>query len=94
MRAVDRFDPAVGARFSTFATHWIQQGIRRALAEKARTIRIPVNRIGEVRETLMARAKIAEKLGRPALPEEIAEAMETMPASQAGFFSMIVTPNH
>ena len=75
MQAVDRFDPAVGARFSTFATHWIQQGIRRALAEKARTIRIPVNRIGEVRETLMARAKIAEKLGRPALPEEIAEAI-------------------
>ncbi len=75
MRAVDRFDPAVGARFSTFATHWIQQGIRRALAEKARTIRIPVNRIAEVRETLLARAKIAEKLGRPALPEEIAEAI-------------------
>ena len=75
MRAIDRFDPAVGARFSTFATHWIQQGIRRALAEKARTIRIPVNRISEVRETLLARAKIAEKLGRPALPEEIADAI-------------------
>lgn len=75
MRAIDRFDPAMGARFSTFATHWIQQGIRRALAEKARTIRIPVNRISEVRETLLARAKIAEKLGRPALPEEIADAI-------------------
>ena len=75
MRAVDRFDPAVGARFSTFATHWIQQGIRRALAEKARMIRIPVNRIPEVRQTLLARAKIAEKLGRHALPEEIADAI-------------------
>lgn len=72
MRAVDRFDPAVGARFSTFATHWIQQGIRRALAEKARTIRIPVNRIPEVRQTLHARAKLGEKLGRAARPEEIA----------------------
>jgi len=64
MRAVDRYDPTVGARFSTFATHWIQQGIRRALAEKARTIRIPVNRIPEVRETLMAQARLGEKLGR------------------------------
>ena len=73
MRAVDRFDPAVGARFSTFATHWIQQGIRRALAEKARLIRIPVNRIPEVRQTIYARAHLAEELGRPAQPEEIAK---------------------
>ena len=73
IRAVDRFDPAVGARFSTFATHWIQQGIRRALAEKARLIRIPVNRIPEVRQTIHARAHLAEELGRPAQPEEIAK---------------------
>ncbi len=73
MRAVDRFDPAVGARFSTFATHWIQQGIRRALAEKARLICIPVNRIPEVRQTIHARAHLAEELGRPAQPEEIAQ---------------------
>ncbi|GMR22782.1 MAG: hypothetical protein BMS9Abin37_1155 [Acidobacteriota bacterium] len=73
MRAIDRFDPTVGARFSTFATHWIQQGIRRALAEKARMIRIPVNRIPEVRQTLHARAELAEELGRPAQPEEIAK---------------------
>ena len=73
MRAVDRFDPAVSARFSTFATHWIQQGIRRALAEKARLIRIPVNRIPEVRQTIHARAHLAEELGRPAQPEEIAK---------------------
>jgi len=73
MRAIDRFDPAVGARFSTFATHWIQQGIRRALAEKARMIRIPVNRIPEVRQTIHARAEIAQELGRPAQPDEIAK---------------------
>ncbi|MGI9306912.1 MAG: sigma-70 family RNA polymerase sigma factor, partial [Gammaproteobacteria bacterium] len=64
MRAIDRFDPAVGARFSTFATHWIQQGIRRALAEKARTIRIPVNRIPEARQALSARGRLAEILKR------------------------------
>ncbi len=74
MRAVDRFDPRVGARFSTFATHWIQQGIRRALAEKARIIRIPVNRIPEVRQILFARARLAANLGRAALAEEIAKA--------------------
>jgi RNA polymerase sigma factor (sigma-70 family) len=73
MRAVDRFDPRVGARFSTFATHWIQQGIRRALAEKARTIRIPVNRIPEVRQILFARSRLAASLGRRALAEEIAK---------------------
>lgn len=74
MRAADRFDPRVGARFSTFATHWIQQGIRRALAEKSRTIRIPVNRIPEVRETLVVRARLAAKLGRAPIAEEIAAA--------------------
>jgi RNA polymerase primary sigma factor len=72
MRAVDRFDPRVGARFSTFATHWIQQGIRRALAEKARTIRIPVNRIPEVRQILFTRSRLAASLGRAAVAEEIA----------------------
>ena len=73
MRAIDRFDPAVGARFSTFATHWIQQGIRRALAEKARMIRIPVNRIPEVRQTVKARADLGEALGRAPRPDEIAK---------------------
>ncbi len=73
MRAADRFDPRVGARFSTFATHWIQQGIRRALAEKARTIRIPVNRTSEVRQILSVRARLAATLGRMADAEEIAK---------------------
>jgi RNA polymerase sigma factor (sigma-70 family) len=68
MRAVDRFDPRVGARFSTFATHWIQQGIRRALAERARTIRVPVNRIPEVRRIHFAQSR----LGRAATAGEIA----------------------
>lgn len=81
MRAIDRFDPLVGARFSTFATHWIKQGIRRALAEKARTIRIPVNRIPEVRETLSARSRLAERLGRAAQPDEIARELG-MPTSK------------
>jgi RNA polymerase primary sigma factor len=75
MRAADRYDPRVGARFSTFATHWIAQGIRRAIAEKARTIRIPVNRIPEAQQALHHRAALSAKLGRRARPEEIAREM-------------------
>lgn len=76
MRAADRYDPRVGARFSTFATHWIQQGIRRALAEKSRTIRIPVNRIPEVQQTIRLRGSLSDKLGRAARPAEIAAEMK------------------
>jgi RNA polymerase primary sigma factor len=76
MRAADRFDPLVGARFSTFATHWIQQGIRRSLAERSRTIRIPVNRIPEVRATIALRGELSKRLGRTAQPEDIAAEMK------------------
>lgn len=75
MRAADRYDPRVGARFSTFATHWIAQGIRRAIAEKARTIRIPVNRIPEAQQVLYHRAALSAKLGRLARAEEVASEM-------------------
>jgi RNA polymerase sigma factor (sigma-70 family) len=75
MRAADRYDPRVGARFSTFATHWIAQGIRRAIAEKARTIRLPVNRIPEARQALHHRAALSAKLGRLARADEISRAM-------------------
>lgn len=79
IRAIDRFDPAVGTRFSTFATHWIRQGIGRALAEKARPIRIPLNRLPEVRETLTMQSRLARELRRPPTIEEIAERMEVKP---------------
>jgi RNA polymerase sigma factor (sigma-70 family) len=75
MRAADRYDPRVGARFSTFATHWIAQGIRRAIAEKARTIRLPVNRIPEAQRALYHRSALSAKLGRQARPDEIAREM-------------------
>jgi RNA polymerase primary sigma factor len=76
MRAVDRFDPRVGTRFSTFATHWIAQGIRRALAERSRTIRVPVNRIPEVQKTLSARSTLSMTLGRAPNAYEIASAVD------------------
>ncbi len=89
MRAADRYDPRVGARFSTFATHWIQQGIRRALAEKARAIRIPVNRIPEVRQTLFLRGSLSEKLGRQPRPAEIAAEMSLPPSKVEELLSAI-----
>ena len=76
LRAIDRFDPAVGTRFSTFATHWIRQGIGRALAEKARMIRIPLNRLPEVRETTATQTELGEKLNRTPTLEELAEKMQ------------------
>ena len=76
LRAIDRFDPAMGTRFSTFATHWVRQGIRRALAEKARTIRIPLNRIAEAREIALLRSELASKLERTPTHFEIAAEMK------------------
>ncbi len=75
LRAIDRFDPAVGTRFSTFATHWVRQGIRRALAEKARTIRIPLNRLPEARETIQLQSQLAKTLERAPTHGEIADEM-------------------
>lgn len=76
LRAIDRFDPAVGTRFSTFATHWVRQGIGRALAERARPIRIPLNRLPEVREAAIVQSKLSGQLGRTPTLEEIAKEMQ------------------
>lgn len=75
LRAIDRFDPSVGTRLSTFATHWVRQGIRRALAEKARAIRIPLNRLPEVREAMFIQSRLADQLERTPTMEEIAAVM-------------------
>jgi RNA polymerase primary sigma factor len=79
LRAIDRFDPAMGTRFSTFATHWVRQGIRRALAEKARTIRIPLNRLPEAREAGQLQSQLAKKLERAPTYLEIAAEMGVPP---------------
>ena len=75
LRAIDRYDPAVGTRFSTFATHWVRQGIGRALAEKARMVRIPLNRLPEVREALRAQSRLTDALNRTPTLGEVAAAM-------------------
>jgi RNA polymerase sigma factor (sigma-70 family) len=76
LRAVDRFDPAHETRFSTFATHWIRQGMGRAIAEKARMIRVPMNRLAEAREAATTQIHLAEKLHRRPTVDEIADEMD------------------
>lgn len=75
LRAIDRYDPAMGTRFSTFATHWVRQGIGRALAEKARIIRIPLNRLPEVREAMQTQSRLTETLRRQPTLGEVAASM-------------------
>lgn len=71
MQAVERFDPRRNLKFSTYATWWIRQAITRALSQKSRTIKVPINKIELARVSNRARGKLQEKLGREPTLEEI-----------------------
>jgi len=76
MKAVDKFEYRRGYKFSTYATWWIRQAITRAIADQARTIRIPVHMIETINKLVRTSRQLVQELGREPLPEEIAERME------------------
>jgi RNA polymerase primary sigma factor len=75
MRAVDRFEYKRGYKFSTYATWWIRQAITRAIADQARTIRIPVHMIETINKILRVSRELVQELGREPFPDEIGERM-------------------
>ncbi len=76
MKAVDKFEYRRGYKFSTYATWWIRQAITRAIADQARTIRIPVHMIETINKLIRTSRYLVQELGREPTPEEIAERME------------------